>query len=196
MAYLNYVIAKNTVKSDPTAAIPYFVKAAKYESDLKKNPLLYNELAAAYGGGPVAKYTEDYKAIVGMGKSVDSPESKLVIANLNQAIDRQIDAFARAAATHFSVAGYPDPTVAGVSHTFVVTALDAFNNTAAGYTGIVHLTSSDGAAMLDPNHTYTIGEAGVHTFTGTLKTAGARSITAGINRVSGYLPSIRFSFVA
>jgi len=98
LAYLNYVIAKNTVKSDPTAAIPYFVKAAKYESDLKKNPLLYNELAAAYGGGPVAKYTEDFKGIVGKSVSVDSPEYKLVIANLNQAIDRQIDAFARAAA--------------------------------------------------------------------------------------------------
>jgi hypothetical protein len=98
LAYLNYVMAKHTVKSDPTAAIPYFVKAARYESDLKKNPLLYNELAAAYGEGPVAKLTEDFKGIVGKSVSVDSPEYKLVIANLNQAIDRQIDAFARAAA--------------------------------------------------------------------------------------------------
>jgi len=32
------------------------------------------------------------------GKSVDSPEIKLVVANLNQAFDGQIDAFARAAA--------------------------------------------------------------------------------------------------
>lgn len=95
LAYLNYVIAKNTVKSDPTGAIPYFVKTAKFQSDLSKNPLLYNELAAAYGEGPVAKLTEDYKAYIG---KPESTESKLVIANLNQAIDRQIDAFARAAA--------------------------------------------------------------------------------------------------
>jgi tetratricopeptide (TPR) repeat protein len=96
LAYLNYVLAKSTVKTDPTAAISYFVKAAKLESDLKKNPLLYNELAAAYGEGPVAKLSEDYKKFVGQP---ESPESKLALANLNQAIDRQIDAFARAAAS-------------------------------------------------------------------------------------------------
>ena len=95
LAYLNYVLAKATVKTDPTAAIPYFVKAAKLESDLKKNPLIYNELAAAYGEGPVAKLSEDYKKFIGQP---ESPESKLALANLNQAIDRQIDAFARAAA--------------------------------------------------------------------------------------------------
>ncbi len=95
LAYMNYVIAKNTAKSDPTAAIPYFVKVAKYDSDLKKKAFLYNELAAAYGGGPVAKLAEDYKPFVG---KPETTESKLVLANLNQAIDRQIDAFARAAA--------------------------------------------------------------------------------------------------
>lgn len=95
LAYLNYVLAKSTVKSDATAAIPYFLKAARFESDLKKNPLIYNELAAAYGEGPVAKLSEAYQKFVGQP---ESPESKLALANLNQAIDRQIDAFARAAA--------------------------------------------------------------------------------------------------
>jgi tetratricopeptide (TPR) repeat protein len=95
LAYLNYVLAKSTMKSDPTAAISHFVKALRFESDLKKNPLVYNELAAAYGEGPVAKLSEAYKVFVGQP---ESPESKLALANLNQAIDRQIDAFARAAA--------------------------------------------------------------------------------------------------
>jgi hypothetical protein len=96
LAYLNYVLAKNAAKSnDPNAAITYFIKSAKYESDLKKNALLYNELAAAYGAGPVGKLAEDYKAYIG---KPETTESKLVLANLNQAIDRQIDAFARAAA--------------------------------------------------------------------------------------------------
>jgi hypothetical protein len=97
LAYLNYVLAKNA-KSDPNTAISYFIKAAKYESDLKKNPVIYNELATAYGEGPVDKYTKEYKALADAGKSVDSPEVKLAVANLNQALDRQIDAFARAAA--------------------------------------------------------------------------------------------------
>ena len=95
LGYLNWVVAKSMVKSDPNTVITYFIKAARYEGDPKKNPVLYNELAAAYGEGPVAKLTADYQAFVG---KPESNESKLVKANLNQAIDRQIDAFARAAA--------------------------------------------------------------------------------------------------
>jgi tetratricopeptide (TPR) repeat protein len=95
LGYLNWVVAKSMAKSDPNNAITYFIKAARYEGDPKKNPVLYNELAAAYGEGPVAKLTGDYQAFVG---KPESTESKLVKANLNQAIDRQIDAFARAAA--------------------------------------------------------------------------------------------------
>src|SRR5205807_9869425 len=70
LAYLNYVLAKNA-KSDPNTAINYLVKAAKYDSDLKKNPLLYNDLATAYGEGPVAKFAKDYQALAAAGKSVE-----------------------------------------------------------------------------------------------------------------------------
>jgi hypothetical protein len=95
LAQLNYAIAKNTVTKDPTAAIPFFVKALKPESDLKKNPQVYAQLAGAYGAGPVTKLANDYKIFVGKD---ETPESKLALANLNQVIDRQIDALARAAA--------------------------------------------------------------------------------------------------
>src|SRR5947209_19281269 len=46
-------------------------------------------------------------------------------------------------ATHFSVAA-PANTTAGSSFSITVTALDAFNNTATGYTGTLHFMSSDG----------------------------------------------------
>ena len=95
LAQLNYAIAKSTVTNDPTAAIPFFVKALKPESDLKKNPQVYAQLAGAYGAGPVTKLANDYKVFVGKD---ETPESKLALANLNQVIDRQIDALARAAA--------------------------------------------------------------------------------------------------
>jgi hypothetical protein len=98
LASLNYALAKNSAKSDPNMAITYYVKVAKLDSDLKNKAFLYNELATAYGEGPVDKYTKEYKALADAGKSVDSPEVKLAVANLNQAYDRQIDAFARAAA--------------------------------------------------------------------------------------------------
>jgi hypothetical protein len=82
-----------------------------------------------------------------------------------------------AAAASLVVAGYPSPTTAGVSHNFTVTALDAYGNTATGYTGTVHFTSSDAQAALPVNYTFTATDAGVHTFSATLKTAGSRSIT-------------------
>jgi hypothetical protein len=94
LAYLNYTIAKSLLKTNPAEAIPYYLKAAKLNSDLKKNPQLYTELAGAYGEGPIAKLSEEYKAKY----TVESPESKLAAANINQVIDRQIDALARAAA--------------------------------------------------------------------------------------------------
>jgi len=93
LAYLTYVVGKASPKSD---AIPYFLKAAKFDSDLKKDWRLYYDLAGAYGEGPRAKLTEEYKAKTPNG--TETPESKLVLANLNPIIDRQIDALARAAA--------------------------------------------------------------------------------------------------
>ena len=94
LAYLNYVVAKSIIKNSPADAIPHLLKAVRYESDLKKNPQVYAELAGAYGEGPIAKLSEEYKAKY----TTESPESKLALANINQMIDRQIDALARAAA--------------------------------------------------------------------------------------------------
>ena len=56
-----------------------------------------------------------------------------------------------------------------------MTAQDAVNNTATGYTGTVHFTSSDAAAVLPANTTLT---SGTGTFSATLKTAGSQTITA------------------
>lgn len=94
LAYLNYVVAKSIIKNSPADAIPHLLKTLRYESDLKKNAQVYAELAGAYGEGPIAKLSADYTAQF----KTESPESKLAMANINQMIDRQIDALARAAA--------------------------------------------------------------------------------------------------
>jgi hypothetical protein len=83
-----------------------------------------------------------------------------------------------AAASKLSVTGFPLTITAGVSANFTVTLRDAFGNIATGYTGTVHFTSTDTQAMLPPNYTFMASDAGVHTFSATLKTAGLRSITA------------------
>ena len=80
-----------------------------------------------------------------------------------------------AAATHLAVSGLASPQSAGVPGSITVTALDAYGNTATGYGGTVHFSSSDGAAVLPADATLS---AGVGTFSVTLKTAGTRSVTA------------------
>jgi hypothetical protein len=84
-----------------------------------------------------------------------------------------------AAATHFTVST-ANPYVAGAGHTVTVTALDAYGNTASGYLGKIHFTSTDPAAVLPADYTFVAADKGVHAFSGglTLKTAGSRSVTA------------------
>jgi hypothetical protein len=94
LASLTYIMAKASAKTTPIDSIPLFIKAIRYDSDVKKDAHIYNELAAAHGAR-VEKLTAEYQTF--MGKP-ETTESKLVLANLNQAIDLQIDALARAAA--------------------------------------------------------------------------------------------------
>jgi hypothetical protein len=77
-------------------------------------------------------------------------------------------------ATHLSVTA-PAAGTAGTAFNFVVTALDASNNTASGYSGTVHFSSSDPQAVLPVNSTLTNG---MGNFSATLKTAGGQTITA------------------
>jgi probable HAF family extracellular repeat protein len=82
------------------------------------------------------------------------------------------------AASRFTVSGFPSSTTAGVAGSFTVTAKDQYGNAVTGYIGTVHLTSSDPQAVLPGNYTFTAADAGMHTFSATLKTAGYQSLTA------------------
>lgn len=97
LANLTYAYAKATAATSQTDAIPYFLKAARFESEQKRNPQLYLDLADAYEKGPRAKLSDEYKSKIAPD-GTETPESKLVLANLNQIVDRQIDAWARAEA--------------------------------------------------------------------------------------------------
>jgi hypothetical protein len=76
------------------------------------------------------------------------------------------------------VGGFPSATTAGDAHTLTVTALDSDDSVMTGYTGTVRFTSSDPQAVLPGNYTFTAADAGVHTFSATLKTAGNQALTA------------------
>lgn len=82
-----------------------------------------------------------------------------------------------AAARTFLVAGFPLSVVQGVAHAFTVTAKDPFGNTATGYRGTVRFASSDRAALLPANYTFTAADNGVHSFSATLQTTGTQSLS-------------------
>ncbi len=79
-----------------------------------------------------------------------------------------------AAATKFALTA-PGTANTGTSFSFTVTAQDQFNNTATGYAGAVHFTSTDPAAVLPADTTLTFGTG---SFNAQLNTAGNRTITA------------------
>lgn len=78
------------------------------------------------------------------------------------------------------VIAMPSSVGTGIANDATVTAYDASYNVATGYRGTIHFTSTDGAATLPLNYTFTAGDAGVHTFTGgvTMRTNGSQIIAA------------------
>ena len=82
-----------------------------------------------------------------------------------------------APATHFLYGGTPNPAAAGATQSVRVVAEDAYNNVATGYTGTVSFTSSDTAAVLPANYTFTSTDDGAHTFNVALETVGTQSLT-------------------
>ena len=76
----------------------------------------------------------------------------------------------------FVVSGFPS-TTAGAAKTFTVQVKDTFGNLTSSYVGTVNFSSSDVQAGLPASYTFTAADAGSHTFTATLKTAGVQSIS-------------------
>ena len=94
VAYLNYSVATFTISSDPGTALKHLMKVVEFDTPLKKSPLTYALIAGAYETGEYARQSEEYKRIYS-GKD-ETPESKLALANINQVVDRMVDAYARA----------------------------------------------------------------------------------------------------
>lgn len=96
LAYLNYAVGFLTLKTDPTKSIDYLLKAAQYNSEIKRTPSTYYFLAAAYESGPYKTQSAAYQTEFA-GKP-ESPAGKAALEKLNTLMDRIIDAYARAIA--------------------------------------------------------------------------------------------------
>jgi hypothetical protein len=83
-------------------------------------------------------------------------------------------------ADRFTISATTPVTAGTPLTTLTVTALDADGNTNTTYTGTVHFTSSDAAATLPTDYTFTAMDLGVHGFSSeaTLEKSGSQTITA------------------
>lgn len=95
LAYLYNAIGRIAVKTNPTEALNALIKSAQYDTEVKKDPWTYYFIAASYETGPYATLSADYAKYKGKD---ETPESKLALENINQVVDRMIDAYARAVA--------------------------------------------------------------------------------------------------
>jgi len=94
LSYLYYSMGYLS-RTNPYEALGYYIKATQFEGEIKKGAQTYAVIAAAYET-EYAKQSADYE-LKYKGKD-ETPESKLAIANINQLVDRIVDALARAVA--------------------------------------------------------------------------------------------------
>ncbi|MFO0900719.1 MAG: VCBS repeat-containing protein [Pirellulales bacterium] len=67
---------------------------------------------------------------------------------------------------------------AGEAFQVTVSAINALGGRSADYTSTIHFTAADVQAGLPADYTFTADDAGSHTFTATLRTAGSRVVQA------------------
>lgn len=94
LGYLNNTVGVLSLDKDPSNALRHLIKAAQLDGKLKTQAVTYGAIGDAYQSGPYDKLSADYNAR--FKDKDETPESKLALENLNQVIDRIIDAYARA----------------------------------------------------------------------------------------------------
>ncbi|HEU4479414.1 MAG TPA: hypothetical protein VFR80_12920 [Pyrinomonadaceae bacterium] len=96
LGYLYNATASLNLQKDPALALKDFIKAAQFNGKISKLPSTYATIAQSYEASAYAKLASDYERDH-KGKD-ETPESKLAVENINQVVDRMIDAYARAVA--------------------------------------------------------------------------------------------------
>ncbi len=132
-------------------------------------------LSAAVPAGGTVKTKYDHASLL---RTIE--DSFGIAEHLNNAGTATAMADLFTAATRLLVSA-PAGVPAGSPFTVNVSALDDAGNLAVDYSGTIHFGSSDGSAILPPDHTFTGSgnDNGVHSFIGVaLRTPGAQSIAA------------------
>lgn len=89
------------------------------------------------------------------------------------AATQTVQLIATSGATFIASLSLPNTSQAGGNESAVVTV----TSSSATYSGTLHFTSSDPRAVLPPDHTFAAADAGTHTFTVQLQTAGIQTVS-------------------
>jgi hypothetical protein len=81
------------------------------------------------------------------------------------------------APANLGLGGVPPSTIAGTALSVVVTVIDRHGNDVTGFTGAVHLASTDPAAALPTDYTFTAADGGRHTFAVVFATAANTTLS-------------------
>jgi alpha-tubulin suppressor-like RCC1 family protein len=123
----------------------------------------WNYSCAVQTGGMIRCWGDDAYGQLGDGRTIYSTVP-VDVANLSF--------------RSLSLSGLTGGPVVGVAQSLTVRVVDPFGNTATGYRGSIHFTSSDALATLPPDYTFAAADAGVRTFNITLRSYGSQSVTA------------------
>ncbi|HMF57506.1 MAG TPA: hypothetical protein VK619_14280 [Pyrinomonadaceae bacterium] len=96
LGWLNYAMGIFKFKNAPTEAINFFIEATKHGGFQKTEPQTFYLLANAYENAYYTRMAQDYQNKFKTVADEQTPEGRLAKANLNEVIDRIIDAYARA----------------------------------------------------------------------------------------------------
>jgi hypothetical protein len=106
LAYLNFVIGELTLKDDPANSVVLYLKALTYDSTLRRAPVIYSRLAAAYVASRYDPLSRDYESRYSGKEQTD--ESRAALEKIRGVVDQIIDSYARAVALSASDAKYSD----------------------------------------------------------------------------------------
>lgn len=98
LGWLNSALGFFSLKTNPSEAITFYIKAAGFEGPTKKDPQTYVFLADAYRNAEYTKVAGDFKTRCATGEQQATPDCKALSDRLNAVVDRMIDAYARAIA--------------------------------------------------------------------------------------------------
>jgi hypothetical protein len=96
LGYLNFVIGELTFKDDAANSARLYRKALGYETTLRRAPVIYSRLAAAYVVTEYDPLSKDYEARFAGKDPTD--ESRAALERIRVVVDHIIDAYARAVA--------------------------------------------------------------------------------------------------